>query len=70
MEAKVCACSGEDMNQTVKLYENDSYVKDFKAIVVRCEPKGKGYEVVLIRLPFSRRAADKMRIQGGSAVPK
>lgn len=40
------------MNQTVKLYENDSYVKDFKAIVVRCESKGKGYEVVLDKTAF------------------
>lgn len=37
---------------TVKLFENDSYIKEFDAIVVSCEKSEKGFLIVLDRTAF------------------
>lgn len=37
---------------TIKLYENDSYIKDFSATVVSCEEKDGAYLVVLDKTAF------------------
>ena len=37
---------------TIKLYENDSYIKDFSATVISCEEKDGAYFVVLDKTAF------------------
>ncbi len=37
---------------TVKLYENDSYIKEFEATVISCEQTKDGYAVVLDKTAF------------------
>ena len=37
---------------TIKLYENDSYIKEFSATVVSCEEKDGAYSVVLTQTAF------------------
>ena len=37
---------------TIKLYENDSYIKDFSATVVSCEEKDGAYYIVLDKTAF------------------
>ena len=37
---------------TIKLYENDSYIKNFSATVVSCEEKDGAYSVVLTQTAF------------------
>lgn len=40
------------ITQTIKLYETDSYIKDFNATVLSCEEKDGSYYVVLDRTAF------------------
>ncbi len=37
---------------TKKLYDLDSHIREFEAVVLSCEKKGKGYEVILDRTAF------------------
>ncbi|MBQ2677169.1 MAG: hypothetical protein IJF54_07215 [Clostridia bacterium] len=37
---------------TVKLYENDSYIKQFEAVVLSCDKNGDTYDVVLDKTAF------------------
>ena len=45
---------------TIKLYENDSYIKKFSATVVSCEEKDGAYSVVLTQTAFFPEGGDKM----------
>lgn len=53
---------------TLKLYENDSYIKEFSATVLSCEAVGKHYAVILDRTAFFAEGggqdADKGDING------
>ncbi len=53
---------------TIKLYENDSYIKNFEATVISCEECKNGYEVVLDKTAFfpegGGQQADKGTING------
>ena len=37
---------------TVKMYDEDSYIKSFKAVVLGCEEKETGFEIILDRTAF------------------
>lgn len=53
---------------TIKLYENDSYIKDFTATVIACEEKNGAFLVVLDKTAFfpegGGQDADKGKING------
>ena len=53
---------------TLKLYENDSYIKEFSATVLSCEAVGKHYAVILDKTAFFAEGggqdADKGEING------
>lgn len=48
---------------TKRLYDENSYIREFDARVLSCEEGKNGYEVVLDESAFSRRAADSLRIR-------
>lgn len=45
---------------TIKLYENDSYIKEFSATVISCEEKDGAYFLVLDETAFFLRVAVRM----------
>ena len=57
---------------TVKLYENDSYIKDFSATVLSCEEKDGAYFVVLDKTAFfpegGGQDADKGKMGGADVL--
>ena len=53
---------------TRKLYDLDSHRCDFSATVLRCDPDGERYAVVLYQTVFSRRAAASRPIPVCSAA--
>lgn len=52
MKAKICAGSSENSDKTIKLYENDSYIKSFETIVMSCLPKGETFEIIVDKTAF------------------
>ena len=40
------------MEETVRLYYEDSHMREFEACVLSCQPEGKGYRVILDRTAF------------------
>lgn len=50
MESKICA--GSAGGGTIKLYENDGYIKCFDAVVLECVQKGKTFDVVVDKTAF------------------
>lgn len=57
-----------DLTMTRKLYDLDSHRRDFSATVLRCDPDGERYAVVLDQTVFFRRAAASRPIPAYSAV--
>lgn len=53
---------------TIKLYDNDSYTKEFDAVVISCEKTDKGYKTLLDRTAFfpeeGGQCADRGEIDG------
>lgn len=52
------------MTETIKLYDRDAYATEFEADIISCEPNkadDKRFDIILIRLYFSQRRADKAR---------
>ena len=43
---------GVFLTMTEKLYYNDAYISEFKALVISCEKEGEGYVAVLDRTAF------------------
>ena len=56
------------MEPTRKLYENDSYKKEFSARVLDCQQKGDAWELLLEATGFFRRAAAR-GLTGGFCAP-
>lgn len=54
---------------TKRLYDENSYIREFDARVLSCEEGKNGYEVVLDESAFSRRAADSLRIRASWMMP-
>lgn len=52
------------MEATVKLFYEDSHLKEFDAVVCSCMPDGKRYRIVLDKTAFFRRAEDSTQIRG------
>ncbi len=40
------------MTETIKLYDNDAYLRNFRATVLSCEHSGDGYAIILDRTAF------------------
>lgn len=56
------------MDKTVKLYENDSYIKSFEAVVSACTPDGDSFRIVVDKTAFfpegGGQGADRGRLGG------
>ena len=48
---------------TIKLYENDAYIKEFDATVLSCEECKDGYLLELDKTAFSPKVADSKPTQ-------
>lgn len=62
----------KNMASTVKLYENDSYIKTFDAVVLSCEEKGDNYLITLDKTAFfpegGGQSADKGKISNANVL--
>ena len=47
---------------TEQLYYQDSYIKDFEAVVLSCIPNGNHFEAVLDRTAFFQKEGDNVQI--------